>query len=386
MQKDKNRNIFFISKWANWQKYRLEVLTKYAQTYDCKVEILTTGIIKDYLKGNDLVIYKLFKSIFPQNFKFSFMPGILWHIIKNRPNTILCVNNSTQLTEYLAIFLCKILGIRFVWWTHGYDHGISKLPNFIKYLKKKYVLFFLNKGNSIIVFADKGRDYLISNGISAEKIFVAPNTLDTSKLIEQKQTLEKQMSYKDILVELNLKKDDKVILFSGQLNKNKKVENAIYATELVAKNIPSIKLVMIGGGSEYNRLTDLARQHIPSNSIFLGDLFDDLILAKWFSVAQLYIMPGYVGLAIIHAFSYGLPFITEKLSYHSPEIHFLKNEVNGYMVAENNIEELAEKISYLLVNDKVRLSFSHNAFSVAQNEGNIENMIDKMNKALTIKM
>jgi len=67
---------------------------------------------------------------------------------------------------------------------------------------------------------------------------------------------------------------------------------------------------------------------------FLGSIFNDEILNKWFSVSQLFIMPGYVGLAIIHAFCYSLPILTEKLSYHSPEIQYLKDGINGYLLSE----------------------------------------------------
>lgn len=111
--------LFFISKCANWQKYRLEVLTKLAETYGYDVEILTTGKLKPYLQANHVVKYKIFNSIFPQKFSFSLMPGILKYIIKNKPDVVLCLNNSTQLTEYLALMLCKLIGVRFVWWTHG---------------------------------------------------------------------------------------------------------------------------------------------------------------------------------------------------------------------------------------------------------------------------
>ncbi len=383
-KKNNIMKIFFISKWANWQKYRLEVLTKYANVYDSKVEILTTGHLKTYLNDNDRVKYKIFKSIFSQKSKFSFMPGIIRYIITNKPDVVLALNNSTQFTEYLALWLCRLLKIRFVWWTHGYDHGISNLPPFLKRLKETFVIFHLSKSNSIIVFADKGKDYLVSKGINASKIFVALNTLDTSKLFEEKSKLLRKMDYQQIIENLNLSTNDKVILFSGQLNKHKKVENAIYACENVKKVIPSIKLVIIGNGPEYKSLKEIAEQRLPHNSIFVGDLFDDFELSKWFSIAHLYIMPGYVGLAIIHAFCFSLPLLTEDLTYHSPEIHFLKNGKNGYLVEENNIKELSEKIIELLSDNEKREAFSKQALSTAQNEGNINNMISQMHKAIEI--
>jgi len=145
------------------------------------------------------------------------MPGILFYIIKHRPETILAVNNSTQLTEYLALPLCKVLKIRFVWWTHAYDHGRMNLPKLFKENKRKYVLFFLNHSDSVITFSNKGRDYLISMGIYSDKIFTAPNTLDTTRLIAQRKYLENKLTKSEIFKELNLNLNDKIILYSGQL-------------------------------------------------------------------------------------------------------------------------------------------------------------------------
>jgi glycosyltransferase involved in cell wall biosynthesis len=312
------------------------------------------------------------------------MPGVLYDIVKKRPDAVLCLNNSTQLTEYLALFLCKFLKIKYVWWTHGYDHGISNLPRILKIIKEKYVLFFLSQSNSIIVFSESGRKYLISKGILSDKVIVAHNTLDTDKIIRQKNDLIQNKCYDEIYKDLNLNITDKIVLFSGQLNKNKKVENAILAFENVVKKIPNAKLVIIGTGAEYDNLLKLSKLKIPDNSIFLGELFDDDVLCKWFSISQLFVMPGYVGLAIIHAFCFGLPIITEDLNYHSPEIDFLRNGKNGYAVGENNINELSDKIIDLLLNDQKRKTFSDEAFSTAIDDGCVSKMIYNINKAINI--
>ena len=114
--------IYFISKDASWQKYRLDVLTKLATIYDHEVEILTTGEIKPYLIDNKRVKYTSFKSLIPSKFKPSLMPGIIWYILKNKPDVVLGLNNVTQFTEYIVCIICKIMRVKFIWWTHGYDH------------------------------------------------------------------------------------------------------------------------------------------------------------------------------------------------------------------------------------------------------------------------
>ena len=47
--------LFFIYKLANWQKYRLEVLNRLAETSECEVEILFTAKLTPYFKDNNVV-------------------------------------------------------------------------------------------------------------------------------------------------------------------------------------------------------------------------------------------------------------------------------------------------------------------------------------------
>ncbi|MEA4851605.1 MAG: glycosyltransferase family 4 protein [Paludibacter sp.] len=372
--------LFFISKCANWQKYRLEVLTKLAETYGYDVEILTTGKLKPYLQANHVVKYKIFNSIFPQKFSFSLMPGILKYIIKNKPDVVLCLNNSTQLTEYLALMLCKLIGVRFVWWTHGFDHAVSKKPTILKILKEKYVLFFLNQSDSIITFSDKGRDYLISKGIPAKKIVTALNTMDTDKILKIKNKyVDKKHSIKE---QFGFEISDRLLVFTGRLTKEKKIDHAILACQQLQSEFPNLKLIIIGNGSELTYLKKLAEDIDFKNVQFLGEIYDEEILSQWLLISDIYIMPAYVGLGIIHAFCYGLPILTEEDDSHGPCIQYLKDGKNGYMVKRDNIVELSSKVKELL-SDETKLDlFSEEAFNTVLNEGSVNSMIYNMHRAL----
>jgi len=55
------------------------------------------------------------------------------------------------------------------------------------------------------------------------------------------------------------------------------------------------------------------------------------------------VVPGHVGLGLNQAFYWGLPAITEK-GLQPPEIQYLKPGRNGFMVGENDLAELKEKM------------------------------------------
>ena len=107
-----------------------------------------------------------------------------------------------------------------------------------------------------------------------------------------------------------------------------------------------------------------------------GDKRFDLL-----SAADVYCLPGAVGLSIVDAFYCGLPLVTED-GDESPEIMYLKDGVNGFIVNRGNVNEMGEKLQLLLDNDKLRKQFSSDAKRVIGESGNIEQFCVGFREAL----
>jgi 1,2-diacylglycerol 3-alpha-glucosyltransferase len=379
-----NNKLYFLSRDANWQHYRNEVLTYLAAKYDLEVEMLTTGSLKPYLKENSRLKYKIFKNYFPDTSQFNFFPGALFYILKNKPKFVLALNNAINITEYVASIFCRLFGIKFIWWTHGYDHKPVK-GKLKRKIKDLYTIFFLKLSNSIITFSEPGKAYLIKKGISANKIFVAPNTLDTDKLLSLKKQITETFD-RSRFIHKNIpgaSVNDRFILFSGRINKYKKVDNLVKAFNFILQKLPEVHLIIIGDGDEKKNVEDLTKQLELTNNIhFKGSVFDEIEVGKYFVLSDVFVIPGLVGLAIVHAFCYGKPLVTEDISYHSPEIQYLKNNQNGFMVKEDDIKGLAEKIFLLLINEQQLKQMSVAAVETIEKEAQISLMVDSMYKAL----
>ncbi len=91
-------------------------------------------------------------------------------------------------------------------------------------------------------------------------------------------------------------------------------------------------------------------------------------------------MPGQVGLAIAHAFSFGLPIICEEDSHHGPEVQCLINGENGYFVKKDNIDEMAGAVYELSSNKQKLKLMSNNALKTAATTYSIENMVKQMDR------
>jgi glycosyltransferase involved in cell wall biosynthesis len=378
------KNLYFISKDANWQHYRNEVLTYLASRYDLNVEVLTTGTLKSYLKENAHLKYKVFKNCFSDSAKFNFFPGALFYIIKNRPQYVLALNNAANITEYVSCVMCFFMKTKFVWWTHGYDHKPVK-GKLKRKVKNLYTSFFFRLSNSIITFSEPGKLYLTQIGIVENKIFVAPNTLDTDKLLSLKEKINASFDRNEFLKKNipNAAVTDRFILFSGRINKYKKVDNLIRVLDLILKKEPQVHLIIIGDGEQKNNVEKLSKElHLTSNVHFKGAIFDEVVVGKYFVLCDVFVIPGLVGLAIVHAFCYGKPLITENVSYHSPEIQYLKNGVNGFIVEENDLKEMSEKILSLLQNADKLKQMSIDCVKTIEENASISFMTSSMYKAL----
>jgi glycosyltransferase involved in cell wall biosynthesis len=111
------------------------------------------------------------------------------------------------------------------------------------------------------------------------------------------------------------------------------------------------------------------------NTIYLGEVYDaqNIQISKIFHMADLFSIPGHVGLGLVQAFHFGLPVVTEE-GLQPPEIHYLRDGWNGYLVPENDIDALQMRIEQLLRNDEERFTFSRNARQGIEEHGSIENM------------
>jgi len=144
-------------------------------------------------------------------------------------------------------------------------------------------------------------------------------------------------------------------------------------------NIDSrIGLIIVGPGlseEQRNKIKELG------NVKYLGPVFDKKKISELFIIADIFCIPGTNGLGLNQAFYWGLPAITEDV-HHSPEIYYLKNNKNGYIVPKGNIGKLRGKIELLLFNDSIYKSFSKKAKKVIETEASIEKMFEGFQKAI----
>jgi glycosyltransferase involved in cell wall biosynthesis len=251
------------------------------------------------------------------------------------------------------------LGKKAIYWGHGRDllNQSSKIKNFAYFLEHWIC-------DAIILYAEHIKKYVPKR--FHNKVFIANNTLCITE--HYHSCLSKELILEKYNV--NTKKN---IIYVGRIQKRRRLEDLFMAFELI--NNQDIGLILVGSDD------DGILQELSGNNVYkLGPIYGKDKFAL-LSAADVYCLPGAVGLSIVDAFYCGLPIVTEEVD-ESPEIMYLKDGVNGFVVPKGDIRQLAEKLYQLLENDRLREEFSMSAKNEIMSRGHINVMCKGFTEAL----
>jgi glycosyltransferase involved in cell wall biosynthesis len=221
-------------------------------------------------------------------------------------------------------------------------------------------------------YTEHSADIVKENGFPEDRITVFNNAIDTTAIAETKRSISRE--------DTNQLRDDMVNgsqnvgIYIGGLYQLKRIPFLLEAAHEIRARIPDFHLIIIGGGVDLELLRAAAREN-PWIHV-LGPKFDHE-KALYASLAKVFLMPGLVGLAVLDSFAYGLPMVTTDLSYHSPEIAYLKNGANGVIFPDSDdVVGYADEVTRVLTDKHYRDELVAGA-SVSAGEYSIENMASR---------
>lgn len=229
------------------------------------------------------------------------------------------------ITSIFYSFLISCFGGKVCWWGHGsLGDGIIK----------KIRLFLYKKAYRIFLY---GRNLEIINNIELNK----------------KSTIVGNcMNWEDYSVNFITQKGKKIgkdkyikLLFSGRIIQNKKIDVLLNACRKLEINY---ELVIIGDGPKITEYRSYCQEY-NLNVKFVGNIYGENV-KKIMAWADLMVIPGKVGLSIVHAYGNCLPVLMHSsFNYHSPEfeIHTMNN---SFLFKMDDSNDLAGKIEFIFKN------------------------------------
>lgn len=293
---------------------------------------------------NDIILrtkFFVFKGI-----DISWIPCVSW-VLRNRPAVMIVQDGVRIISNYFVHLLGKIVGTKIIYYTHGHNHQAQLTRGRrVRSISETIRRFLLNRSDALIVYTQANRAYLKQNGVFT-KTFVANNTLDTPTIRNWHSTIEKETIHR-LRQSLGIYENQKVIMFLGRLVPEKQVNVFIdVIRELsVLSNAEYVGLV-IGDGPSMSELKSYSNG-LPIE--YVGNR-NGIELAQYLACGDCVFLPSHVGLAVIEAFCASKPLITCKNRFHSPEIEYVKHEVNGLLIESSDPAKIAIEISQLLHNE-----------------------------------
>lgn len=238
---------------------------------------------------------------------------------------------------YLSTFQKKRSGRKV-----GYVHflpetleGSLKIPFFLKGIVKRYVFSFYNRMEHLVVVNPMFIEDLVAAGIPREKITYIPNFVNKEKWhplpAEQVAQLREEM---------DLAKDQFVVVGAGQVQKRKGIDDFIR----LAEELPEITFIWAGGFS-FGGITDGYERYKkimdnpPKNLIFPGIVPPER-MRELYALADLFLLPSYNELfpmTILEAASCEAPIMLRNLDLY-------KVILEGNYRATSDVSEMREVI------------------------------------------
>ncbi len=231
---------------------------------------------------------------------------------------------SKQLFNIVLVFGQRFLKTRHAFWGHGKNFHAPFEGGDGEGLKRKLT----SKAHWFFAYNALSRDAAIDAGMPADRVTSVMNSTDTRRIREVMAALPSDNDAQ-VRAEVGIGSGP-VVTFIGGLYPHKRPEFLVEAAKHLRQLVPDVEFLVIGSGSLAHFVADAAETNdwIHMMGAQYGD--ERVRLA---SVATLQMMPGMVGLNIVDAFALGLPTVTTDIAYHSPEIDYLEEGVNGITVS-----------------------------------------------------
>ena len=266
----------------------------------------------------------------------------------------------------------KKQGKKVILWAHTSADDFRNsflLSNYLSVFLKKFLVFYLKKGDLIFCPSEHAKKLMVSYGLPEAKIKVVSNGVDSkffAPSAKRKEAGRKKYKMEGISVGM-----------VGIVIKRKGISTFLN----LAKTFPKHKFYWFGKIFS-SKLADSLPKELPQNAIFTDYIDRDKDMPEALSGIDVFLFPSHEenqGIALLEAASAGLPILTRDLPAYK-----------GWLVHQENClkakteKEFESNLKLLLKDKKLRERLSKKALEVAKSEdiGNIGKRVSKIYEEL----
>lgn len=279
---------------------------------------------------------------------------------------LVVVEHVLQNLTYPLVQFHQSHGAKVAYWGHGYDHAVSGCRGF-KAAMEAGKLWLARKANGYFAYSDDVKQYLVERGLDPVKVFVINNTVD---ILEQRRLFDAHRNRRNAIREKLGVGSSKLLLFVGRITEERNLTYLMDVMRVLNEVGGGFSLLIVGGGGESLKAS------APENVCFLGPIQEPTRLADLYVAADLYVLPGSIGLGPLQAACYDLPLMTLRIDTHGPEIAYCDDRNSVMLPANASPGTFASELKELMNNADV-LSRLRQGIWPSVSHLTVENMAEK---------
>lgn len=260
---------------------------------------------------------------------FTLQLGLFRHLITGKFSAVVFLANPYFLSTWFYAFVCRILGIKVLFWTHGWLDNDKGAKGVIRGS-------FYRLSNALLLYGERAKRIGLAKGWSENKLHVIYNSLDyNAQRLARERIKSLDLSYDGCYGQA-------YFCCVGRLTVSCRFDRAIRAIA-VANGLlgRSISFVLIGSGEERDALEKLSRE-LNVRTIFLGELYEEYEIGRVLANSIALLSPGKVGLAAMHSLAYGVPVLTSgNFGKQMPEFEAIIPGVTGDFFNDDDIDSIS---------------------------------------------
>lgn len=277
-------------------------------------------------------------------------------------NRICAVHAGRVLPEgFVGWLIARLIRKPIVIYAHGEE--ITTWRQFGKYHAMR---FTYRHADRIIANSDFTRRQLRQLGVQPSRISLISPGVDTQRFRPNLPT-EKIRNY------LGIQEGQRLILSVGRLSRRKGFDQVIRSIPLLIKEGIDARYALIGIGEDRDYLFGLAQEQGVADRVHLLGHVPTEDLPLWYNACDVFIMPNReidgdtegFGIVFLEAAACGKPAIAGDAGGTGAAV---QDGVTGRLVKGEDLEQIADTLKNLLINDTLRMRMGQAGFGRAHSE------------------
>ena len=264
--------------------------------------------------------------------------GLITLALDRSLDTIIYLGDWKWPSTWLSALIARLRGKRILFWTHGWrgrDRGL------VRGIRKN----FYRLADGLLLYGNWARQIGIDEGFSAGDLYVVYNSIAAvpaeDTVVEAPDERRRELR-RALFPESP--EERPVVCCSSRLRALRRLDLLLDAVSQLGAEGHPVNVLLIGDGPERGRLEERARV-LGLGVEFVGACYDESRLAEYFSISNVTVSPGDIGLTAIHSMLHGIPVISHSnREQQGPEAEAILPDETGDFYPDEDRADLAVKI------------------------------------------